>query len=863
MADITNLSEFLTDIADAIRTKKETSEPIAAENFDTEILNLETGGVGDVKLFATEEEMQADENPKEGDLAVVYRNEIQNMTESSVFTGLSFKNTIVLDTAITGSEYAYLVDEKQSYETQCQIRISSTYFYIRDYYTYEYIVRYESSDGITYTKTSGEDTHVFEQPMHFYGTWNDVYGKFIQCGGMMFEGFYEYTTGLVDNTKFYFGDISTLDLTYTTDTSATVNDIQPHSTVFDSNLIKELSQKIHTDFGVNTYAPRFYLNKAGELCFIIKASSGGVFAAHLVYDSSCKLLGVGSSDESYNASSSSKVTTYKVDMANKTYTKIKDYTSGTKFSSLYASGYYYIPLTDISSTIVYCNASSYAFNNPTNQTIYVCDSAKYKSYSTSLTSAINSNDFYVHYDAYIHASTQFTLNNANQLLPGKTAYGPKGVITGDGSIYNNLDWPTIFSNFNLSKSNMLSLKEVEISNAIITYTPNSTALSYIYASLAASSTPYVNKVDVVGNSNTFINAKIDDDTVLTFKGTYVSDTESTMYVYQFKRGTDGVITTSKVATCSINVSEYSPKFVKYNPADNCVYVVCSSSSGLGLNKYNVATQVYTNLFQVTGNYQYCKFNIDFTNNLLYLDSSSQSGFYRFSFSGTKTKVHGHTGYSSAYNSSDTYIIAYNGSKGALYNMKTKAFTSITLGQQSEGSLYTIDDTTYLVESTTVKIIKNDAVTETITIDFTNLPGQTEFDSAMSSTKGGYTYLDRPIIHNNEIIAKNLYIDMTNKKAVALPLEDILMLLYKNNLDYCGIYTSGTTIYQCNHVDAYTTGEGIYPAFLTASNKYTLMTAQDAYLRTHFSLDTETTGPISQEEYDVAIDTANEILGEEE
>lgn len=43
MADTSNLSNFLSDVADAIRTKKETTEPIAAEDFDTEILSIESG----------------------------------------------------------------------------------------------------------------------------------------------------------------------------------------------------------------------------------------------------------------------------------------------------------------------------------------------------------------------------------------------------------------------------------------------------------------------------------------------------------------------------------------------------------------------------------------------------------------------------------------------------------------------------------------------------------------------------------------------------------------------------------------------------------------------------------------------------
>lgn len=43
MADTTNLSQFLSDVADAIRTKKETTEQIPAADFDQEILSIETG----------------------------------------------------------------------------------------------------------------------------------------------------------------------------------------------------------------------------------------------------------------------------------------------------------------------------------------------------------------------------------------------------------------------------------------------------------------------------------------------------------------------------------------------------------------------------------------------------------------------------------------------------------------------------------------------------------------------------------------------------------------------------------------------------------------------------------------------------
>lgn len=44
MARTNNLTDFLTDVADAIREKKGTSETIKASDFDTEIENLPSGG---------------------------------------------------------------------------------------------------------------------------------------------------------------------------------------------------------------------------------------------------------------------------------------------------------------------------------------------------------------------------------------------------------------------------------------------------------------------------------------------------------------------------------------------------------------------------------------------------------------------------------------------------------------------------------------------------------------------------------------------------------------------------------------------------------------------------------------------------
>ena len=53
MARIDNLNNFLTDVAEAIRTKKETTDLISPNIFDTEIAGIETGG-GDLSEYFTE-----------------------------------------------------------------------------------------------------------------------------------------------------------------------------------------------------------------------------------------------------------------------------------------------------------------------------------------------------------------------------------------------------------------------------------------------------------------------------------------------------------------------------------------------------------------------------------------------------------------------------------------------------------------------------------------------------------------------------------------------------------------------------------------------------------------------------------------
>ena len=231
MANTSNLSSFLTDVADAIREKKGTQDQIPAGNFDTEIKSIETGtkinnqdkditkngtytadegytGLGTVivnvpqtgdvpvKLFKTKEEMNSSTGNVEGDLALVYKNEQQNMTADMEVTAITFPETVTLPTAFTGNAYGRLraVDSSVMFDGNCGLSKTSFGF---DSFSHIGMIRasYTSEDGITYTRTSLQGDNPIKLPTVVKGDaneWNDNFGYFMQIGTSVFEGIYIY-----------------------------------------------------------------------------------------------------------------------------------------------------------------------------------------------------------------------------------------------------------------------------------------------------------------------------------------------------------------------------------------------------------------------------------------------------------------------------------------------------------------------------------------------------------------------------------------------------------------------------------------------------------------------------------------------
>ena len=199
------MSDLKTNLESILEEKQSKIKP---ENIkkDVQIFDITgtyEGNSGDVKLFETEEEMQADITAQEGDLAVVYRNEIQNMTANTQTQFITFPETVILTEAFTDSAYAMIraVDSSIMFDGSIML---DQYSFRFDGYSETGMIRvlYNSDDGITYTRTQFTgDSGDLINPVDLGTTiqcynieeWNNTFGYFMYVGGKVFEGLYEYS----------------------------------------------------------------------------------------------------------------------------------------------------------------------------------------------------------------------------------------------------------------------------------------------------------------------------------------------------------------------------------------------------------------------------------------------------------------------------------------------------------------------------------------------------------------------------------------------------------------------------------------------------------------------------------------------
>lgn len=145
-----SLTELFTDIADAIRTKKGTTDEIVASNFPSEIKSIKSAE--DVTLFASVEEMNNSTGHKTNDLTVIYT-DTQYLSETATSGTIYWPATVVLDEQLTGDN----IKKAISSSYKMTVTPTSMMLYKGPFYSGT-TVEYTSADGITYTITKNPGT---------------------------------------------------------------------------------------------------------------------------------------------------------------------------------------------------------------------------------------------------------------------------------------------------------------------------------------------------------------------------------------------------------------------------------------------------------------------------------------------------------------------------------------------------------------------------------------------------------------------------------------------------------------------------------------------------------------------------------
>lgn len=416
---------------------------------------------GDVKLFETIDEMQADAEVKEGDLALVYRHEIQPITVDSHFSKAVFPKTVVLPSTMT--DYADLmfraVDDSIMFECWGQLDAS---MFMMDCYTEtgNTRIQYESSDGITYNRTRLQGDGVDGDSVDF-GTeiyyaypemWNDAMGYFLQSESANYQGLFEYTL----NIKTEYIKIPLRDgiiYKYDSTTSKMIKsweNVLYYDKMFKAADLQAMAKRIVDNEQLENNIFAFYIDPNDNLCMAASHKTDGApyyysnTLSNLEYDVNGNFIGCGSTRAGGpNTGADYAMDIYHIDLENKTYNFVERVNMVKK---VIANGVWKMTYGIPSKTTI---VKVY----PNNNTMIDTDTALFCTYGSDDVSIENLNglnkavlDTWLYKDMYMPAQTQFTATEST-VLPGIVAYGSTGVVIGDETMYHSfplLDYLTSF-----------------------------------------------------------------------------------------------------------------------------------------------------------------------------------------------------------------------------------------------------------------------------------------------------------------------------------------------------------------------------------------------------------------------------------
>lgn len=166
--------------------------------------NLDSIIGSNIRVFKTKEEMDSATDVQVDDLALIYKNEIQSLSPSTVISSLTFPETVVLSEAYTSSCRCSIESTDTNIMFQGDCELDSTSFRFQAFYDNGNInVMYNSNDGITYTRVymqdnNGELTNPILLPttikVYNESEWDINIENFMKSVDSYFGGIYVFTS---------------------------------------------------------------------------------------------------------------------------------------------------------------------------------------------------------------------------------------------------------------------------------------------------------------------------------------------------------------------------------------------------------------------------------------------------------------------------------------------------------------------------------------------------------------------------------------------------------------------------------------------------------------------------------------------
>ena len=383
------------------------------------------------KIFTSVEEMMSTTDQSDNTYGIVYYDNTKPTEKDKTYNYIFMPETVVLDTPVTSTLQGYFMAEGDSFGT-VDISLSAAAAQIRcqgvvtDNAVISATIYYASDDGITYTINSPEYANkiiTFYAPTTFtpysstYYTWDDRFGEFMRTGSMWFDGPFEWKEDL-DNE--YMNAVVAYNINTSSKSISSVNE-----PVY-VPLLKDMVKKIHDEF---QHRDMHVVKENGK--YVVYATSGwlGVISGtknNMQLIPSISYSGVTSDFtskryildfERFTFSEEPIVGNITVQLLNSASATTGTSYMGYKTTCEEYIGYFINGFFRTDGGVRYINSSNKGPYGYTNN-------------ATTVPVAIRT---------WHRVQTEFDLKHSGQLLPNLTALGKHGPITGNEAIYDSIE----------------------------------------------------------------------------------------------------------------------------------------------------------------------------------------------------------------------------------------------------------------------------------------------------------------------------------------------------------------------------------------------------------------------------------------